>query len=118
VQRIHNDTAFDSIKLNARVIAMEKLELAVGNRPDAVIVGESYKFELRLSNRGNPESTVKLSVKGNPDDPMEASPSPQVLKPEVAKPWALLHISSNLSTFGIVAEREGTAWLGPIFSHF
>lgn len=70
----------DEDTLSVVVLPVVELEILVQDKPEAVIAGEAYVVKLRLLNRGNSKTDVKLRIKSNPDYGVEMEPSEAALK--------------------------------------
>ena len=70
----------DSDTLSVVVLPVIKLEILVEEKPELVIAGEAYQVRLRLVNRGNSKTDVKLKIKSNPDYPVKMEPSETALE--------------------------------------
>lgn len=69
----YENTASDSISVV--VLPVAKLEIILEQKPKAVIAGEIYEVKLRLVDKGNYTTTVKLRAKSNPAYPVKIEPS-------------------------------------------
>ncbi|UCB52270.1 MAG: hypothetical protein JSV10_09845 [Candidatus Zixiibacteriota bacterium] len=65
----------DSDTLSLVVLPVTNLEILVEDKPEMVIAGQAYQVRLRLVNRGNSRTHVKLKLKSNPDYPVKMHPS-------------------------------------------
>jgi uncharacterized membrane protein len=70
----------DEDTLSVVVVPVVKLEIVVEDRPEAVIAGEAYVVKLRLLNRGNSKTDVKLRIESSPDYGLEMEPSEAALE--------------------------------------
>ena len=70
----------DQDTLSVVVAPVVKLEIIVEDRPEAVIAGEAYVVKLRLLNRGNSKTDVKLRIESSPDYALEMEPPEAALE--------------------------------------
>ena len=69
----------DSDSFSVVVLPIVKVEMLIEDKPEVVIAGDVYEVSLRLINRGNSKSRVKLEIKGIPDYPIEIEVSEMTL---------------------------------------
>jgi len=69
----YENTASDSISVV--VLPVAKLEIVLEQKPKVVIAGETYEVKLRLVDKGNYATTVKLRATSNPAYPVKIEPS-------------------------------------------
>ncbi|MCK4427808.1 MAG: hypothetical protein KAW16_04935, partial [candidate division Zixibacteria bacterium] len=87
----------------------------VEEKPEVVIAGEAYEIRLRLVNKGNSETDVKLQIKSNPDYPVKMEPSEialeagksQVLRIEVNTDEKLRKRIKNILEIKAETEESG-----------
>ena len=70
----------DEDTLSVVVVPVVKLEIMVDDKPEAVIAGEACVVRLRLLNRGNSKTDVKLRIKPSPDCALEMEPPEAALE--------------------------------------
>lgn len=70
----------DSDTFSVTVIPLIKVETFLEDKPVVVIAGETYNLRLRLVNRGNAETKIKLGIKGSPDYPVKIEESEIILR--------------------------------------
>jgi diguanylate cyclase (GGDEF)-like protein len=70
----------DSTSFSVEVLPVAKLEILIEDKPEVVVAGEDYQARLRLINRGNSKTQIKLEIKGNCDYPVKIEPSEATLQ--------------------------------------
>ena len=65
----------DSDTIEVVVLPVTKLEILVEEKPEVVIAGEAYEVRLRLANKGNNKTDVRLKIKPTPDYPLSMKPT-------------------------------------------
>lgn len=70
----------DSDTIAVVVLPVIKSEILVEEKPEMVIAGEVYEVRLRLVNKGNSETDVRVKIKSTPDYPVSMKPSEIALK--------------------------------------
>ncbi len=65
----------DSRTFTVKVLPVSKLEIFIEKKPEIVIAGEDYQVRLRLINRGNSKTTIKLQMKSSCGYPAKLDPS-------------------------------------------
>jgi uncharacterized protein (DUF2141 family) len=71
----------DTAGFEVRVLPVCKLELVVDDKPPVVIAGEQYEIGLRLINRGNTPTAIRLETKSSPEFPVTGDTGDLVLDP-------------------------------------
>jgi len=62
------------------VLPVVKIDAIVENKPEVVIAGEKYEVCLRLVNKGNSMTSMRLEAKGSPDYQVVVDPNVTILK--------------------------------------
>lgn len=70
----------DNDTISVMILPVGKLELATDLKPEWVLAGQAYRVGLRLVNRGNYRTDVKLQIKSYPDYPVRAESTEMVLE--------------------------------------
>ena len=70
----------DNDTISVMILSVGKLELATDLKPEWVLAGQAYRVDLRLVNRGNYRTDVKLQIKSYPDYPVRAESTEMALE--------------------------------------
>lgn len=62
------------------VLPVVKLEILLEDKPETVVAGETYHLRLRIFNRGNSATEIKLGIKQNPEYKMEIEPKSMTIE--------------------------------------
>ncbi|MFC1539090.1 SPOR domain-containing protein [Candidatus Latescibacterota bacterium] len=81
VENIHDSGIRSSKDITIEVNPLVKVEIVPIEVPEAVIAGEEYLVTLRLNNRGNSATNVKLSVRSRPQYDVTTEPVKMFLSP-------------------------------------
>jgi hypothetical protein len=65
----------DSDTIAVVVLPVTKLQILVEEKPEVVIAGEAYEVRLRLANKGNSKTDLRLKIKPTPDYPLSMKPT-------------------------------------------
>ena len=104
-----------SDSISVVVLPVIKLQILVEEKPEVVIAGEAYQVRLRLVNRGNSKTDVRVKMKSTPDYPVSMKPSEialeagksQVLRVEVRTDEKLNKRLKNILEIEAETEESG-----------